>query len=291
MKYRTRNINGAGDGRFSCTRNSLLHTEYSLKDLILRKDFAANAIDAEIVTYEQSNCSVYNPGLITTDDLSYIMPAMSQDNAKNFIGFVRHFFSLYRIDTIGRITSFVGNSAEESRQWNQLAESFLYRAKGLHGTFSRAFPTIAMAQEAIGAGEVYPDHARQIGIANRAYAGKNGNGNEASGDGWTYRGRGIMQITGRATYQSFTDDLGIDIVSNPDIVETPHYSIFTGCWFWHKHNLNSYADIAAFEELAQKINGAWPPYGWATRETFRKRALQRLKSNIENSVFHQDYRY
>lgn len=248
-------------------------------------------LNAEMLTVEQSNCSQYNPFLITKNDLCQIMPKFSRGEANDFIGYVRRFFFLFRIDTIGRITSFFGNSAEESGQWNQLSETFFYRAKPLHGAFSRAFPTIAAAQEAIGEGEVYPDHARQVSIANRAYAGKNGNGDQSSGDGWRFRGRGIMQITGRATYQAFKDDTGIDIVSNPNMVETPHYSVFTGCWFWHKNNLNSYADLGAFEELAHRINGAWPPFGWAERETFRKRARQRLKMNIYKATSVQDYRY
>jgi putative chitinase len=278
-------------GEFSCFQNQNLKSEFSLKELILKSPFEQNIIDAEISAYETSNCSSYSPFLLTEDDLVSIMPVLKREHAKQFIGYVRRFFALYGIDTIGRITSFIGNSAEESTQWTLVAESFVYRAETLRDTFRHLFPTIEMAQEAIGKTDVRPDRERQIAIANRVYAGKNGNGNEASGDGWKYRGRGIMQITGRGTYQSFTDDTGIDIISDPDCVETPHYSVFTGCWFWHKHKLSSCADIRAFEQLAYKINGGWPPKGWESRELFRKRALQRLKINIEKALLLHDYRY
>ncbi len=284
-------MNNENDGGLSCFQNSNSKPEFSLTDLILKNSLDRNIMDAEISIYELSNCSPYNPSLLTDDDLVAIMPILKQDHSKQFIAYIRRFFILYNIDTIGRITSFIGNSAEESTQWTLVAESFVYRAKNLHDTFRHVFPTVEIAQEAIGKADVRPDHQRQIAIANRVYAGKNGNGNEASGDGWKYRGRGIMQITGRGTYQSFTDDTGVDIISDPDCVETPHYSVFTGCWFWHKHKLNSCADIRAFEQLAYKINGGWPPNGWETRERFRKRALQRLKSNIEKAVILHDYRY
>ena len=84
-----------------------------------------------------------------------------------------------------------------------------------------------------------------------------GNGTEASGDGWKYRGRGILQLTGKSNYAQCSHDLFQDdtLVHNPDLLRTPEYATLSACWFWHKNQLNHICDIGDIVLLSKKING------------------------------------
>lgn len=111
-------------------------------------------------------------------------------------------------------------------------------------------------------------------IANRVYAGKLGNGPESSGDGWKFRGRGIIQITLSDNYREITKDLGIDFFNNPDLLLQPEYAVKSAFWFWQKKALNALADISNFKEITRKINGGYN--GLADREALYKKALEVL---------------
>jgi putative chitinase len=94
-------------------------------------------------------------------------------------------------------------------------------------------------------------------IANRIYANRMANGNEQSGDGWKFRGRGILQITGRANYTQCSRDLFGDncLVDDPDLLRQPAYATLSACWFWHKNQLNHICDTGDIVLLSKKING------------------------------------
>lgn len=92
-------------------------------------------------------------------------------------------------------------------------------------------------------------------LANRAYAGINGNGDEASGDGYRYRGRGIIQLTGRANYGTAGAAIGHDLITNPDDASTPHVGSRVAGWFWKSRGLNELADAGDFMAITRKING------------------------------------
>jgi putative chitinase len=89
-------------------------------------------------------------------------------------------------------------------------------------------------------------------LANFVYANQNGNGNEASGDGYNYRGRGYIQLTGRANYKSFSDFIGENCVANPDLVATK-YPLASAAWFFSSKNLNKIADKGATKEVVTEI--------------------------------------
>ncbi len=120
-------------------------------------------------------------------------------------------------------------------------------------TWPKRFPTLADAQT----------YARQPEkIANRAYAGRLGNGDEQSGDGWQYRGRGIIQITGRGNYQEVGAALGLPLEAQPELLEQPDNAALSAGWFWKSHLLNPLADHqtddiddADFVTITTKING------------------------------------
>lgn len=94
-------------------------------------------------------------------------------------------------------------------------------------------------------------------IANFVYANQNGNKGVSSGDGWKYRGRGFIQITGRANYTELSEDTGIDFVTNPDFILEEPNAILSALWFWNKNNLNKYADKDDIKGLTKAINGGY----------------------------------
>lgn len=94
-------------------------------------------------------------------------------------------------------------------------------------------------------------------IANFVYANQNGNGNEQSGDGWKYRGRGFIQITGKDNYTALSKDTKTDYVKNPDLLLNEADSMISALWFWKKHNLNALADKDDIRAITKKINGGF----------------------------------
>jgi putative chitinase len=154
----------------------------------------------------------------------------------------------FGITTAARVAGFVAQGQHESADFTILQENLNYSAKGLRGVFGKYFPDDATANQ----------YAKKpIMIANRVYASRMGNGNEASGDGYRYRGRGILQLTGRANYTQCSRDLFGDdtLADDPDLVRTPEYAIITACWFWYKNKLNEICDRGDIVLLSKRING------------------------------------
>jgi putative chitinase len=154
----------------------------------------------------------------------------------------------FDIITPARVAGFVAQCQHESADFTALQENLNYGAKGLMNIFKKYYPDEALAKS----------HERKPElIANRVYSSRMGNGPEASGDGWKYRGRGILQLTGRSNYTQCSRDLfGDDTLANdPDLLRTPEYAILSACWFWHKNGLNSICDKGDIVLLSKKING------------------------------------
>jgi putative chitinase len=103
-----------------------------------------------------------------------------------------------------------------------------------------------------------------------------GNGDEASGDGWKFCGRGLIQVTGRSNYQAFADSLQMNIDDVPAFLATFEGAVQSACWFWENNNLNSYADSGNIKELSIKINGG--ELGLPEREQHCTRAYQILSA-------------
>src|SRR5690554_2134638 len=98
---------------------------------------------------------------------------------------------------------------------------------------------------------------KEMEIANRVYANRMGNGNEASGDGWKYRGRGFIQLTGKDNYTKLSDATGICYVQNPDLLLNEADAMISALWFWNKNNLNRYADLDDIRTITRRINGGY----------------------------------
>jgi len=155
-------------------------------------------------------------------------------------------FDRFDINTPERQAAFLGQCGHESGGFKTLQENLNYSAEGLQKTWPKRFPALADAEP----------YARQPEkIANKVYAGRNGNGDEASGDGWRYRGRGCIQLTGKANYSAAGDALDVDLLADPDIVATSQYAALTAGWFWSIHDLNPLADARDDLAITKKING------------------------------------
>jgi len=145
-----------------------------------------------------------------------------------------------------RAAAFVAQTAHESGGFNFVKENLNYSAKGLVGTFKKYFPDEATAK---------PYERKPEKIANRVYANRMANGDEASGDGYRFCGRGLIQLTGRANYTKFAEDLGISIEETVAYLETPAGAVSSAGWFWDNNNLNQYCDKDDFVTLTKRING------------------------------------
>ena len=152
----------------------------------------------------------------------------------------------YGIDTPQRVAAFIAQCAHESGGFKFLKENLNYRAVSLRKTFSKYFPDDAVAA-------AYANKPQMI--ANRVYANRMGNGDEASGDGFRYCGRGLIQLTGRDNYAFFAGSLDIPIEEAAEYLETFEGAVQSACWFWETNNLNQWADKDDILTLTKRING------------------------------------
>ena len=156
----------------------------------------------------------------------------------------------YDIDTPKRVAAFMAQCGHESGGFTLMQENLNYSAKGLVGTFKKYFPTEAHAK---------PYERKPEMIANRVYANRMGNGDEASGEGWYFRGRGIIQITGKNNYTKCSQSLFESnvLVENPDLLLESEYAIHSACWFWSAARLNELSDIGDMKTMTKRINGGY----------------------------------
>jgi putative chitinase len=168
-----------------------------------------------------------------------------------------------------RAAHFFAQTSHETGNFKAFSENLNYSAAGLQGTFGKYFP-----------GALEESYARNPEkIANRVYADRMGNGNEASGDGWKYRGRGALQLTGKSNYKAFADYLGKpEIMDNPDLVATT-YAFESAMFFFDKNKLWSICDKgindAAILELTKRINGG--THGLEDRNAKTKKYYEYVK--------------
>lgn len=155
-------------------------------------------------------------------------------------------FERFGIVTHNQQAMFIGQCSHECGNFRLLEENLNYKAATLMKLWPRRFPTLEKANE-------YSGNPRKI--ANSVYSSRMGNRDEASGDGFRFRGRGIIQLTGHSSYFHCGKALGVDFVANPDLVSSPKYAALSGGWFWSTHNLNSPADGLDYVKVTKIING------------------------------------
>jgi putative chitinase len=179
-----------------------------------------------------------------------------------------HFPSLIdemNFSTPKRQAAFLAQCAVESMHFQRLAENLNYSASGLRSVFPNYFPDDTLAN-------LYAHQPEKI--ANFVYANIIGNGNEASGDGWKYKGRGLIQLTGRWSYQHCGDFIKEDLIKRPEYLESVEGAVASAIWFWNFNHLNKYVDKDDFGGLTKIINSAMLAYD--LRQKYYQTALEVL---------------
>ena len=152
----------------------------------------------------------------------------------------------YEITTPQRVAAFLAQCAHESGGFVFLKENLNYKAASLRRVFPKYFPDDAIAAQYAGKGEM---------IANRVYANRMGNGDEASGDGFKYCGRGLIQLTGKNNYTFFAGSLDIPVEEASEYLQTFEGAVQSACFFWEQNKLNQWADAGDILTLTKRING------------------------------------
>lgn len=183
---------------------------------------------------------------LSAADLLAICPALGV-KVNDWVAPINAALSSAQCNTTDRAAMFLANARHESAQFTRLEENLNYSSGGLVATFPKYFTT----------DEAHAYEHQPARIANRVYAGRMGNGDEASGDGWRYRGRGLFQITGRDNYHEVGVALlssGDAMLESPDLLLQPSFAALSAGWYWLTNGLNELADIGDFDGVADVIN-------------------------------------
>lgn len=172
----------------------------------------------------------------------------------------------FEINTDARVQMFIAQVMHESAGMSALVENLNYSASALLASWSLRFDAASAAHYA----------RNPEAIANKVYADRMGNGNEASGDGWKYRGRGLIQITGKSNYSACGDGLSIDCIGQPELLGSIEEAARSAAWFWDQHGLNQAADAGDFDQTTRVINGG--SNGAADRHALYTLAQQAIQS-------------
>ena len=155
-------------------------------------------------------------------------------------------FIKYNISTTQRQACFIGQCQHESENFTKLEEGLNYSASRLMAVWPSRFPSLDVANQ-------YANNPQKL--ANKIYSGRMGNGDEESGEGYAYRGRGLIQMTGKETYANCGSGLGMDFIGDPDRLLDPQYAALSAGWVWNKKGLNDLADTGDYETMTKRING------------------------------------
>lgn len=160
-------------------------------------------------------------------------------------------FERFNILTPRQRAAFIGQCGHESGNFRVLQENLNYRA----ATLLKLFPRTQRRAWGFTPEEAAEYERQPKRIANRIYGNRMGNRDEASGDGYRFRGRGCIQLTGSANYHHAGQALGVDLIMEPDLVATPQYAALTAGWFWNTQKLNDLAEAGDWTGLTKRING------------------------------------
>lgn len=184
--------------------------------------------------------------MITLELLQKLCPKTKKTVLEQFVEPLQAVCEHYEINTVERVACFLAQCSHESGGFNAIKENLNYSAKGLMTTFKKYFPTEDLANE-------YAKKPEKI--ANKVYANRMGNGNEASGDGAKFCGRGVIQLTGKSNYTRLAADLNISLEECVDFMQTPAGAVSSAGWFWDHNSLNKFCDSGDFVMLTKRING------------------------------------
>jgi putative chitinase len=181
---------------------------------------------------------------ITVEILQACIPQAKAARLEMFCEGFNETFEHFEINTPPRMAMFLAQTAHESGNFSAVEENLHYKAHALMAFWPKRFAGVA---------EQYQMNPEKI--ANRAYCDRMGNGNEASGEGYAYRGRGIIQLTGKDNYAHCGAALGLDLVGDPDQVARNPVAVLSAGWFWDTRKLNAVSDTGDVERATKLING------------------------------------
>ena len=189
--------------------------------------------------------------LVSFDQLNEFFEDTDEEIIQQYVQPLNDVMEFYEINNKQRIAMFLAQVGHESGGLTTIKENLNYSADRLKVIFPKYFKGVDPSG--------YARNPEKI--ANRVYANRMGNGPEESGDGWRYRGRGPIQLTGKANYTKFAQEMFDDwqnLVEHPDwVTEDKDFALMSAIWFWNSHNLNHYADIGDLKQMTKIINGGY----------------------------------
>jgi putative chitinase len=183
---------------------------------------------------------------ITRDELEQIIPG--NPHLDNWLECLNTILPEYEIDSPERVAAFLAQCAHESASFTAIKENLNYKAESLMKVFPKYFPNQELAEQ-------YAHN--QEAIANRVYGNRMGNGDEHSGDGYAYCGRGLIQLTGHDNYKAFADSLSSSMEEIVEFLQTFEGCVQSACWFWETNDLNTLADSGDIKAMTKRINGGY----------------------------------
>ena len=198
---------------------------------------------------------------ITSQQLLKILPNAGQ-SAGVFVPVLNTAMSRYQIVGAKRIAAFIAQVGHESGHLTRLVEDLNYSADALRKTWPSRFNA-----ELASTAARKPEQIANIAYGNRM-------GNTEQGDGWNYRGRGLIQITGKNNYRACGEALGLDLIAQPELLEKPQHACMSATWFWATNGLSTLADVGKFDAITQRINGG--QNGATDRQALYAKALKVL---------------
>ncbi len=184
--------------------------------------------------------------MVTKEQLVKIFPRINKATLDEIWEPLNAAMEEFNIDTPLRKAMFLAQCAHESTMFSRVTENLNYRAETLLKVFPKYYKTL---NEAVA-------HARKPElIANRVYSSRMGNGDAASGDGFRYRGRGLIQLTGKNNYTECSKGLNVDLIKTPEYLETAVGAARSAAWFWSHNGLNKFADASDIVGATKRING------------------------------------
>lgn len=207
---------------------------------------------------------------VTDKQLVEVLPN-ARPVAGIFVPALNRAMTRWKIDSRLRQAAFLAQVGHESGHLRSLVENLNYRADrirqiGLASVVGSRWRSLVPRADELG--------GKPERFANAVYGGRMGNGPESSGDGWKFRGRGLIQLTGRANYRAAADGLGLPLIDKPELLEQPEYACQSAAWWWSQNGLNELTDAGKFEAITRKINGGLN--GQADRVALYERALRVL---------------
>jgi putative chitinase len=185
--------------------------------------------------------------LISKEKLAEALPDCRKQEIEAFHEDLNEAMEEFEINTPRRMAAFLAQCAHESGNFRTVRENLNYSADGLKKIFPKYFKDRDASQY----------HRQPEKIANVVYSGRMGNGDEASGDGWRFCGRGLIQLTGKTNYEHCGEALEVDVVGDPKWLETPEGASWSAAWFWDSRDLNDLADAGDIKMITKRINGGF----------------------------------